>query len=491
MAREREHAPHAPALIESMRAVGYSLESAVADLIDNSLSASASEIRVRYQPFDTPFVAILDNGTGMSDTELIAAMRHGSRNPTDTRAADDLGRFGLGLKTASLSQCRTLTVVSSQGGSTTGATWSLDVIARTQKWTLLELEPPDIDVLPLVRELRSYAHGTLVLWRDLDRIGVEEGSIEAGLREGMTRVREHLSLVFHRFVEPESRTSEPIKISLNEDPIEPRDPFLTAHRTTHKLPEQRVRLDEAEVLVQPYILPHFSKLTPQELELAGGEDGLRRRQGFYVYRNRRLIVWGSWFRLARQDELTKLARVRVDIPNSLDPLWTLDIKKSVASPPAVVAQNLRTIVARIANSSRRVYVHRGRRVNDAPWVHLWDRAEHRDGIQYQVNRDHSLVKAVANALDDADAGLFDAFIKQIERTLPIDAIYADMAATPQALHPAVSTTEEDLFDLAGRLCDACQGEGERRRMLDGLAALEPFVHHAEITRRIVARLQHE
>lgn len=491
MAREREHAPHAPALIESMRAVGYSLESAIADLIDNSISASASEIRVRYQPFDTPYVAILDNGTGMSGADLIAAMRHGSRNPADTRAADDLGRFGLGLKTASLSQCRTLTVVSLRNGSITGATWSLDVIARTQQWTLLELDPSDIEALPLVQELCNYHHGTLVLWRDLDRIGLEEGSIEAGLREGMTRVREHLSLVFHRFVEPESRAFEPIEISLNEDPIEPRDPFLTTHQSTHKLPEQRVHLDGAVVVVQPYILPHFSKLTSQELELAGGEDGLRRRQGFYIYRNRRLIVWGSWFRLARQDELTKLARVRVDIPNSLDPLWTLDIKKSVASPPAIVAQNLRTIVARIANSSRRVYVHRGRRANDTPWVHLWDRAEHRDGIQYQVNREHPLVKAVANALDDADTGLFEPFIKQIERTLPIDAIYADMAATPQALHPAVSTTDEDLFELAGRLCDACLGDNEKRRMLNGLAALEPFVHHPEITRRIVARLQYE
>jgi len=491
LAREREHAPHAPALIESMRAVGYSLQSAIADLIDNSISATASEIRVRYQPFDTPYVAILDNGTGMSESGLIAAMRHGSRNPSETRAPDDLGRFGLGLKTASLSQCRTLTVVSLQKGRLTGATWSLDVIAKTQKWTLLELEPDEIDRLVLVPELRGYEHGTLVLWTDLDRIGLEDGSIEAGLREGMTRVREHLALVFHRFIEPEVRSTEPISISLNEDPIDPRDPFLTTHRSTHKLPEQRVRLHDADVVVQPYILPHFSKLTPPELELAGGEEGLRRRQGFYVYRSRRLIVWGSWFRLARQDELTKLARVRVDIPNSLDPLWTLDIKKSVASPPAIVAQNLRTIVARIANSSRRVYVHRGRRVNDDPWVHLWDRTEHRDGIQYQVNRDHPLVKAVAGALDDSDSGLFDAFIKHVERTLPVDAIYADMAATPQALPRAASTTEEELFELAGRLCDACSGPEERRRMLDGLVVLDPFVHHPDLTRTIVARLQYE
>lgn len=491
LAREREHAPHAPALIESMRAVGYSLESAIADLIDNSISANASEIRVRYQPFDTPYVAILDNGTGMSETELVAAMRHGSRNPRDARAADDLGRFGLGLKTASLSQCRTLTVVSSQGSRVTAATWSLDVIARTQKWTLLELEPYEIDALPLVGELRAYEHGTLVLWTDLDRIGLEEGSIEAGLREGMTRVREHLSLVFHRFIEREDRSFASVSISLNEDAIDPRDPFLTTHRSTYKLPEQRVRLHDAEVVVQPYILPHFSKLTPQEQELAGGEEGLRRRQGFYVYRSRRLIVWGSWFRLARQDELTKLARVRVDIPNSLDSLWTLDIKKSVASPPSVVAQNLRNIVARIANSSRRVYVHRGLRVNDEPWIHFWDRTEHRDGIQYRVNRDHPLMRAVANALDDADSGLFDTFLKQAERTLPLDAIYADMAATPQAFPRAASTTEEELFDLAGRLCDTCQGPEDRRRMLDGLAVLEPFVQHPNITRTIVARLQYE
>ena len=199
--------------------------------------------------------------------------------------------------------------------------------------------------------------------------------------------------------------------------------------------------------MQPYILPHFSKLNNAELQLAGGEEGLRRQQGFYVYRSRRLIVWGSWFRLAGHEELTKLARVRVDIPNSLDPLWTLDIKKSVASPPAIVAQNLRRIISRIAQGSRRVYTYRGRRANDDAFVHLWDRIEQRDGIEYKVNRQHPMISAVLNGLEGSDGQLLESLLKNIEQMLPAEALYADMASNPRAVVRDHEATEEELFDL--------------------------------------------
>ena len=490
MAEEREHAPYAPALVESMRAVGYSLEAAVADLIDNSISARARNIRVRFSPYGVPYVAIIDDGRGMTSDGLVAAMRHGSRSPNDERALTDLGRFGLGMKTASLAHCRKLTVATFAEGVLSAASWDLDVIARTEKWTLLILDRGEAESLPHIEEIVSQGQGTIVYWHNIDRLGIGEGTIDDGMRVGMVRVREHLSLVFHRYLQPDEPSFKRVAISLNEDPLDARDPFLSEHVATHKLPSETVRIEGATVTVQPYILPHFSKLTPSELELAGGEEGLRRQQGFYVYRSRRLIVWGSWFRLAGHEELTKLARVRVDIPNSLDPLWTLDIKKSVASPPAVVAQNLRRIITRIAQGSRRVYTYRGRKANDDSFVHVWDRVEQRDGIEYRVNRQHPMITAVMNALDGSDIPLFESLLRTLESLLPAEALYADMASNPRAVIREATAPEEELFDLAGRLKDACRDDEQRARLIQSLAILEPFVHYPEVTRSIIARMQH-
>jgi hypothetical protein len=486
--REVDHAPYAPALIESMRAVGYSLESAVADIIDNSVSAKARHIRLRFSPYREPYVAIIDDGCGMKPDELRAAMRHGSTNPGDTRSATDLGRFGLGLKTASLSQCRQLTVVTLRRGQLSAARWDLDVISRTQKWTLLLLDPKDIQTLPFIDALMAQETGTVVLWRSLDRLSAGEESIEAGLGEGMVRVREHLALVFHRFLEGDGK----ISMAINEDPIVGRDPFLTWHRATQILPEERIRIDGGVVAIQPYILPHYSKLAAKELELAGGEEGLRRQQGFYVYRNRRLIIWGTWFRLARQEELTKLARVRVDTPNSLDHLWTLDIKKSTAHPPIQIRTGLRRIVERIAEGSRRVYTYRGRRTGEDGVVHVWDRFEERSTISYKINRDHPIVTSVAAKLDETDLALFGSLLKGVEEMFPAEALYADMASDRRQVHQRPIVSEEELADLAGRLLDACGTDAAlRTNLLSHLTLLEPFSHFPELTRAIISRIQNE
>jgi len=473
-----------------MRAVGYTLEAAVADLLDNSLSAGARSIRLRFSPYGEPYVAIIDDGHGMDRAELVAAMRHGSRNPRDVRAPADLGRFGLGLKTASLSQCRQLTVVSlKKGGQVCAARWDLDVITRTEQWTLQLFDREDIATLPFIDDLKGLGAGTVVLWRNLDRLAAGEHSIEQGLGEGMVRVRNHLSLVFHRFLDEPKRDTQ-VSLSINEDEVRPLDPFLRWHRATHPLPEDRIRVDGQTVVVRPYILPHYSKLKPADLDLAGGEEGLRRQQGFYVYRGKRLIIWGTWFRLARQEELTKLARVQVDIPNSLDHLWTLDIKKSIAHPPVEVRTNLRRILDRISESSRRVYVFRGRRRNADQSIHVWDRIEGRDGtVTYKVNRDHPLVQALLQKMDEGDETLAQLMLSSLEKTFPVDALYADMASERRALRRD-EAEEEDLADLAARLIDACGPDKQKRDLLLGnLHNLEPFLLHLDVTRQIVARLR--
>ena len=180
------------------------------------------------------------------------------------------------------------------------------------------------------------------------------------------------------------------------------------------------------------------------------------------------------------------------MPNSLDHLWTLDIKKSVAHPPFEVRQNLRRILDRIAEGSRRVYTYRGRRSNEDGWVHIWDRTEGRDGISYRINREHPLITSAESRLDENDLELFHSALKGLEEMFPVEALYADMASDKRHIRQRPDSSEEELSDLAGQLIDACGTDKvSRSNLLSSLRLLEPFFHYPDITRAIVARMQGE
>ena len=169
--------PYAPTLMESTRAIGYSIEAAIADIIDNSIAASASRVDIDFFPIGEAYIAILDDGWGMSSEELISAMQYGSRNPLETRDENDLGRYGLGMKTASLSQCRILTVLSKKSGILTGAQWNLNHIQQAESWSLLVLAEEEAKEYPSFDKLNQYENGTLVIWQDLDKFAVGENDI--------------------------------------------------------------------------------------------------------------------------------------------------------------------------------------------------------------------------------------------------------------------------------------------------------------------------
>ncbi len=320
--------PHAPTLMESTRAIGYSIETAIADIIDNSIAAQAGQVDIDFFPIGDAYISILDNGHGMTSEELIGAMQYGSRNPLETREESDLGRYGLGMKTASLSQCRILTVLTKKAGVFSGAQWNLDHVQKTGDWSLLLVDETEAHGYPSTEKLKNYENGTLVIWQGLDRFAVGENDMADAFSRKMELIRDHLSLVFHRYLSGETGIKK-LEIKMNDLAIVPQDPFLIK-KSTQLMDDETIIVKGAKVKVTPYILPHTSKLTQKELKDLGGKDGLRKNQGFYVYRNKRLLVWGNWFRLMRQGDLSKLARVQVDIPNSLDDLWTLDIKKSTA-----------------------------------------------------------------------------------------------------------------------------------------------------------------
>jgi hypothetical protein len=472
-----------------MRAIGYSFETAIADIIDNSISAEATEISIRFWPYDSPYVAVIDNGYGMAAEELVDAMRHGSRNPLEERGPTDLGRFGLGMKTASLSQCRRLTVASKRDGEISAWCWDLDTVTKRRDWILQGLPEEQIRLLPHGEELVLAEHGTLVLWQKLDRITSDGHPLDQALETKIDDARRHLALVFHRLLANRPGGAN-VTLCINNVRVEPLDPYLLGNKATQQLPLEEFLIERQPVIVTPYILPHISKLGRKEMDLAGGEEGLRKSQGFYIYRNRRLICWGSWARLTRQEELTKLARVQVDIPNTLDHLWTLDIKKSSATPPESLKQNLKRIIERIVERSRIVYTYRGKKIKMDGVTHIWERSSVRGGYAYSLNETHPLVTAVKEALPEERKKHLDDLLGLIQTCFPFDLLYVDMASDSRAEnHTVEDEDDEDFAASLARLVEVLKprypNEDELQKVL---YSVEPFARDRDRAARIYAEL---
>jgi hypothetical protein len=439
--------PRAAALAESLRDLGYSLEAAVADIIDNSITARANKVEVWCAAEDKdPCLAIVDNGTGMDEAELVEAMRYGAKNPKAQRPADDLGRFGLGLKTASFSQCRKLTVISRKDGETCGAVWNLDAFADDD-WLIGILDRREVAQAPWFQHLGE--RGTLVIWEHLDRL-TEHQTYESRseiLSDKLTQLTHHLSLVFHRFMTGEAGKARKLEIRVNGHRVVGFDPFCRSNKATQPLPTQSIMLGQHQVLIQPYILPHHSKLSRREYEFYRDRSDFLSNQGAYVYRNDRLMAWGDWFRLVPKGEATKLARVQIDFPAALDELWTIDIKKSRAYPPPAVREQLRQIIGRITDQSTRVHTRRSRKLFDKDVMPMWTRYVERGSIRYLPNEDHPLFAGFAEALPEDQQARFRGVLELVGTSVPVEAIYSDYANAPKDIDEKV----HNLADVEAKL----------------------------------------
>lgn len=472
--------PFAPVLMESTRAMGYSLEAAVADIVDNSIAANASEVSIKFSPYDAvPYVSILDNGNGMTEQKINDAMRYGSQSSLNERDSNDLGRFGLGLKTASLSQCRCLTVISKQDGKVEARRWDLDEIYKRESWALISLSSDDLKDIPqYVEMLKPLENGTLILWEKLDRMLKGTVTPDKLMNKLMDDVRDHLSLVFHRYIAGEIGIKK-LSIKINGLELEPKDPFLIGKSTVFQADEKFV-IDGYPVNVSTYMLPHVSALTKKEIITLGGTEGLTKDQGFYIYRNKRLLVWGTWFRMHRKDELSKLARIRVDVPNALDHLWTLDIKKSTAVPPDDVKDNLRRIVDRISEGSKRTWTFRGKREISDDGSHLWSKVKIRDGVVYSLNRDHLILKTLKDSLDTEQKGLLEDYLKLAEGYLPLNQLYVDLNNEEQVNVRMEKDAEAEAMKLAMTFLKNIKNSSERETQIKVLVQTDPFCNFKQV-----------
>ena len=486
--------PKPCALIESLRSVGYTLPTAVADILDNSITAHATSVWIDFHwSGEISHVSILDDGDGMNETELINAMRPGSMNPLDNRGPDDLGRFGLGLKTASFSQCRKLTVWTKSSGVIHGRCWDLDYVAKHDEWRLKKAAPPN--TLKSYEKFRSLKSGTLVLWEDLDRTvdGSPSSSTEAQTRflSLVQDVHAHLAMIFHRFLEGTTTSARsPLKIFLNGDGkgnlIQPWNPFVIDGAPNPKeSPLESITIGENTVYIRGFVLPHKDRLTEQQFRVGCGPNGWIAQQGFYIYRNDRILVAGDWLRLGRtkpwaKEEQYKLARLSLDIPNSMDHEWSLDIKKSTARPPAPIRERLTDLAETIRNDGRQVFSHRGENgpkpgapsaVIDRPWC----TKKRSDRIVYQINRKHPLIESAITSLGPLSKHV-EPMLRLIEETVPIQRIWLDTAESPdEHAIPYEGYDEDTLLRDIGMTCHfLSQSITSKDTLRAYLLAVEPF-----------------
>ena len=355
--------PGARRLITSLRDMGYDFAAAVADLVDNSIEAGASLVAIDVEfDGDDSWVRIADNGKGMTPEELREAMRYGAERDYKE---EDLGKFGLGLKTASMSQCRRLSVASrySRGrADITAYCWDLDHIERTNRWEIIPLEKTGVG--PAVRTPLKDTTGTVVLWQQLDRIlGYKHpygDSARKRISQMCRELEDHLGMVFHRFLKGEVKDKNLRVIMLNGNEIRAWDPFCKAEHATKKLEKMRLPVEhegiKGQVLLEPFVLPHQDDFSSQEaFRRAGGPASWNQQQGFYIYRAGRMIQSGGWCRLRTADEHTKLARVGLSFSPALDEAFKINVAKMRVQLPASIRDEIARIVGPVVKLARESY----------------------------------------------------------------------------------------------------------------------------------------
>ena len=474
--------PEASSMIETFRAIGYNIETAIADIIDNSISANAKNIWINFEwKGSKTWLSIKDDGIGMNDAELIQAMRPGSKNPLQERNQKDLGRFGLGLKTASFSQARRLTVLSKKVGyNSVFWTWDLDFVNKTGNWDLIKYLPDE----NLETEISKLVTGTIVLWNDIDRVvkdfNQDDSKAEFNFNQTMEQVKKHLAMVFHKFIEQGK-----INIYFQDKKVNAWNPFLSNEKATQEFPSEKIQ--NGKVKIEGFVLPHKSKISEETYKNAEGVKGWNEQQGFYIYRNERLLLAGDWLGLFRKEEHYKLARIQIELPNTLDESWQIDIKKSIARPPLVFREQIRAYALKVRQQAVEVYRHKGKSVKQIAgqkFVPLWVDHKHGDKWFYKINRENPiLTKIKEQAKKDSDKAI-EMLLRFIEETIPSKSIYIKESEQPELQgtpfedtnHEIIRTTMQAMYSS---LIKQGKTDEEAKAIISNIEPFNNFIHFLE------------
>ncbi len=474
--------PRPEAMISSLRAFGYNLSMAIADLIDNSIYAEAKNIIIKYHwAGPDSWIYILDDGIGMTEERLKEAMILGSQSPVAERNPRDLGRFGLGLKTASFSQCNLLTVhTKTAGGEISTRCWDLGHVVRSKKWELAKDAAQD--AAEIIKDIDSVRHGTVVLWQGLDRVVGKELANDEDARnvfyQKFLAVREYLEMIFHRYI------SAPYNISImvGRDKLKPWDPYLRSNDFTQVLSSEKY--EEGTVRIIPYVLPHVSKRSTVENEKGAGPKGWNAQQGFYLYRNKRMIIPGGYFDLnIKPEEHFKLVRIMLDIDNTMDREWSIDVRKATARPP----DRLRPEIEKVAKATRKeaVKIYRTRtgtssRISRKGLDDVWQRKRRGEKIVYQINRQNAVIKRVVDEMN-APPALIQKLFYALETTIPHRIIIMDESEQEDChvdLPPEINMPSQGLIDWCKELYINYRKKNRtHEEAMDIVLSIEPFNTH--------------
>ncbi|WP_242923106.1 ATP-binding protein [Pontibacter liquoris] len=483
-----ETPPKAGAMINTFRAFGYNLQTAIADIIDNSISARARNIWIQYEwQGEDSWVTITDDGEGMDKNVLVEAMTPGSKDPKDVREENDLGRFGLGLKTSSFSQCKALTVITKKKNyDILKRCWDLDFVNYTKKWNLLDY----LSDHKFKDKLDNLCSGTTVLWEKMDRLvgnaNVHNEAARSIFLEEFEKVEEHLSLVFHRYIERKK-----ISIWMNGHILEAWDPFMKESNGGQMIARESFNNDQ--VTVKCYVLPHISKLSPEARKIAK-TDQWYQLQGFYIYRNSRLLLYGDWLGLFAKNEHFKNARILVDISNKLDHEWKIDIKKAAASPSVAIRKDLVRLGKMTRKAAGDVHRFRGNQImlddsiKSFSFQPVWKARKTRDDVRhYYINPEHPLIKQLLEK-DNISQSDLKAALKLIGDTTPVESIIQFHSEEPESHELRENKNEPDqgTIELAKRMYNSLKSTGVANELaIKQIFHIEPFNQYPQLIEHFV------
>lgn len=486
--QKAEATPEAASMIETFRAIGYNLETAIADIIDNSISAKAKNVYInRIWHGGESVITIKDDGDGMNSDEIIQAMRPGAQNPLSDRSSSDLGRFGLGLKTASFSQCRKLSLLSKRAGYNAAFwSWDLDYVSQSHKWELLRWIPEEF-----LHELDEQETGTLVVWTDLDRIlslqtAETDENAKRKFSDSLDKVKKHIAMTFHRFIEDKT-----IKIHWCGHLIEPWNPFCLDESKTQVRPYESIYFGESKAEIKGFVLPHKNNFSSEEaFKKAEGINGYPAQQGFYVYRGNRLLLGGDWLGLFRKEEHYKLVRIQLDLPNTLDADWQIDIKKSTATPPAVCREQLKSYAMDVRNFGVEVYRHRGKILKQRAgqsFQPLWLEKKKDNHWSFVVNREHLMIQNLKTMAKDKPEQAIETLLKFLEEAIPTKPIYINEAQGEETQKTPFSDMDINIIKQTLTLMinsEIARGKTPEQ-VKDYLKTIEPFNNYEDLIDELI------
>ena len=439
MSRVEDLSPDPKSHVKTLMRIGYTMSSAVADILDNCLTAESNRIEIYSPPgLEEPLISILDDGYGMDADELIENMRIGCKDPSDEREKGDLGRFGSGMKTASFSQARRLTVISKKSdGPVVAAIWDIDKIEETNSWCLEILDEHEISLIPAIKIDEASKQGTQIIWENLTCLqkGSHARDKDTELAALLSDLSQYIALHFHRFMESKYKCT----FYVNNQKINPIDPFMAKSDGYQEGPSESLRFKGGNIYIQTHVLPHFNRMNKQDMERLGGANGITQNQGLYIYRADRLINAGGWLGLAKNSQLGALARVQIDVPSSIDHEWSTDVKKSSLQLPQRIKRELRKFLSDPIKRSKKAHSYRGKLdTANSYWKICEDENDGR--IFYRVDSENENLINLISLCDRETRNLIVRYLKDISINLPINHIYEKMSESPKDI-------DQNLIDI--------------------------------------------